>query len=1674
MTKEAFTPTPVYIVSGVGPYAIEHPFAEANDLVVQLRDDSATIILANSEFTAENTGDRGSLTLTATAAAAYDGWRMAILRTTGIEQGWEGQSAREVGLEAQLDLLTMALQDAVQRTLGTAFRLPIGEETAVLPAAPDRVGMVAGFDAGGQPVLYATSITEGLFAVQRRYETLANLVADPSLQIGMMVATQGRASVGDSGHGFYRIVAEDTGAANGVTLVQLAGIKGLAELQHCGWLAIEQGGVVNGVEASAAMQATWDALVAWKDAQPNDPDITLTGHSRGTLQNQVVFARKFDGTRVDGAHLDLTGSYFTAVSGGNLGPTKHMLRIRTGGITRLGTLNGGKFAAGVDFFGMNGGRAYHVEIINFKGTGARVRGSSGSFVLNDIKAREYIQSDPEFNDQANYTAVGLSVEDGDFTCFGGNVLYCHKLYHMAPNAVGVHIVAAHPTNGNPNFKPGSEPVYVVMLAQSNGLGHSDATGGDHTVADGLFVHNGDFETHGDAWAPIAFGTYPFDRGAAPHANSPLVHLANKIKADTGRDVYVKLVAHGGRKLENWLLPETKAANGWTSNDEFTEFMYPDIRAAGVAIPGRNTPWPDVIYIQQGEANDADTPAELSAKQVALCADMRERGVFHPDTQIVIGGLVPDHPFYADFQATVALTAASVSAVSYVDSSGLTDTGDDVHFDGPSLVTLGTRAGAALTLDNLGDGAAPFADPILIHDEATRRNFFHATYFDNGVTLTNGELCLTVGHYVHNNRAVIMPPHVRIIATEADQVAEVGGYIVGLGGVGSVGFVNDPDAGTSWAGDLRGIQATYDYQASGAVVIDRHRGKVELIDAGDDPYRTFAKTAGKFVAQFRSGNQLIEQSVDPATGVQTTSAQDFRVYRQGQTNRVLVGAGGVGFGEVAGEGGKLEMWAGDAQRWHIQNGGTMRPHLDNTHNLGGAARRVAEAFVRALRPGSGAPIWTAGTGSPEGALAAPVGSLYLAEDGGAGSTAWIKESGTGNTGWVGIGAAGGLPAGLASIGGLTVAADRMLYTTGSNTFASTALTARARALLTAADGDAALKAIGAPVFASRADLVAWWATNHASVPTGALVHDGTVFYRKVAASAAIADLTNLVAAGDWFADHMAANLVPDTTDMSAAVAAVLAVSDQCHFLNATYRIASQVVVSTNRKALAGHGEASRLSIDTADGVSGGIWFAHASPAVPGNKGPGNCEMRGLIVSRKDGDDLGASVRATRTVNFRITDCQFWGGSPDVLLEGCESTEFRRYGNSPINTFPSIQPASVIQTDWQYSDLSRVTGFSTRIYESALSSSTASDEPYEATILNEASDVMVLSQVYFGSSKIDILLRPNAGGESVSGVQIADCHNDGGGAAFIGNNTAIRLDTTTAGAGDIKVVHLTGHRIQAQRIAIDVAEGADGQIEGVEYTGGLVANTGENILRVRGNANGGTFFARMTGVELFRWGRDYIDNENPFAAFDLDECAGAVLTGCDIDAESAIVGSALAEAGANGAAYFRLGGACTIRNMAPASYPLIGGTAANFLLTDLGEDTLYPEWSAGFKGPLGSITSQRIGDFTEDHRAGPFYCDLSSVAGGPSYLGAGSFAQGFVHRGNASARIYTMARTSNNATHFQWWIGYREAATGIVTWREMSAGRAAFVADADGTDLASLAGSIDALRDALVTARMMAAS
>lgn len=60
---------------------------------------------------------------------------------------------------------------------------------------------------------------------------------------------------------------------------------------------------------------------------------------------------------------------------------------------------------------------------------------------------------------------------------------------------------------------------------------------------------------------------------------------------------------------------------------------------------------------------------------------------------------------------------------------------------------------------------------------------------------------------------------------------------------------------------------------------------------------------------------------------------------------------------------------------------------------------AQHAALSFKQGSAGPTWSSGSGSPEGAVTAPIGSLFSRTDGGAATSLYVKESGAGNTGWV---------------------------------------------------------------------------------------------------------------------------------------------------------------------------------------------------------------------------------------------------------------------------------------------------------------------------------------------------------------------------------------------------------------------------------------------------------------------------------------------------------------------------------------------------------------------------------------------------------------------------------------------------------------------------------------------------
>lgn len=700
-----------------------------------------------------------------------------------------------------------------------------------------------------------------LSLVRWTFDTPAAAKTDMRLAVGDVIETRGRVTVGDLGGWFYTVKPAET-AVDGYVDHRLD--NGLAlVLDHGSVFHAEWAGAVQGIEVSAQMNAAFAHIRDWKAANGN-PDIEFVHSSTCTLANQVVLATA-GGARLTGVNVDFSNSSLSAAPGGNLSATVAMLLVKIRGDGQWGQLYGAKFAAGYDFTACAGSRFYNPAAVHFKGFGVKVDGAAGSMVISYMLLNEYDPADVEFNGQENFTARGLDARTGDWICVAANVKWCLDPLYVGPEAVGIHFIDCHWVNGNPNYDAGSEPIVILGMGQSNMVGNASSTTGSHTIASGVYVWNGDFDTHGTAFIPAAFGTAPFNVGADPWANNLMIHAANSLKAATGRDVYIIMVADGGRKIECFLTPEMLAANGWTSAVNFTPFMYPDIVAACEAVPDRVSPFPDLILWQQGEANSGDTMAAYRSKLHALIDDLSAHGVLYGgNTKMTIGGLVPVNAFYADHKTACESAAGSYSYVKYIQTTGLADT-DGLHFTGAALVTLGTAHAEAFAFPSAAAGGPPFINPSLVNNNALRVNHFHGNYFDNGISHDKqGTMAIRHGHVVKNNRAAITGPNIRVYATQVDQVAAPGFSVMNLGGRCTVGFVDTDDF--NWAGDWSFVEDKYPSMDNDNTVTNAARTVHNMFSGNLTAASVWnARSQGNFRIEWASEGFNLTEIYNPATG-----------------------------------------------------------------------------------------------------------------------------------------------------------------------------------------------------------------------------------------------------------------------------------------------------------------------------------------------------------------------------------------------------------------------------------------------------------------------------------------------------------------------------------------------------------------------------------------------------------------------------------------------------------------------------------------------------------------------------------------------------------------------------------------------------------------------------------------
>lgn len=164
-----------------------------------------------------------------------------------------------------------------------------------------------------------------------------------------------------------------------------------------------------------------------------------------------------------------------------------------------------------------------------------------------------------------------------------------------------------------------------------------------------------------------------------------------------------------------------------------------------------------------------------------------------------------------------------------------------------------------------------------------------------------------------------------------------------------------------------------------------------------------------VANLTAGRDIATKQITSTVSGATTAVEGWNI-TNGVASAIFMTTGatyayrGVGANNIwLGTNGGNDMYIGASTANVLRLGSNAFSYLEvgTTGNISIiSGNLVFSAANKTIEfAGNGSVIWRTGAGTPEGAVTAPVGSLFTRTDGGANTTLYVKESGTGNTGWV---------------------------------------------------------------------------------------------------------------------------------------------------------------------------------------------------------------------------------------------------------------------------------------------------------------------------------------------------------------------------------------------------------------------------------------------------------------------------------------------------------------------------------------------------------------------------------------------------------------------------------------------------------------------------------------------------
>jgi len=517
-----------------------------------------------------------------------------------------------------------------------------------------------------------------------------------------------------------------------------------------------------------------------------------------------------------------------------------------------------------------------------------------------------------------------------------------------------------------------DTIRILGIGQSNMIGRPDTsvTHGivtwDSTSNNKVLVFNLEIGRWQVATESNCHGVWG-DLYGAVSANNAVWQFAKELQRRTGKVVKYVISARGGRALSYW------TGGTYPMTGEGEDSITTHVARSGIASF-------DVVIWDQGESDIANASYETQFRNFFL-RDIRNRSWFSSYKPVIITGMPVTNAKYISFNERLLklvdltdpyLNIAQTDSLALVTNDPFSP-GDNVHFTGVALQQLGAR----------------YFNAFVNTPKAAKGGLFDLAWRDVIVNAKGNTIQLDS------------------IAGRIDVAADKTFYIE----------KNEP----GWVGRFEPYQYL-EYTANGDPRIEMRSFVGNDVDAPGDitqnlgsprlgsihfrGYKNGAWRRGASIAVFPDsvGSSFVSGMMRFSTGPNINGFfvgdSQFTLSQKGQSSGLGILVPDSDAAWQVDQINKVNYWGGSS-RIYSKFKNTILAVQDASeysfyHNPASNTTRILGSIYRNSTDTNG---WFTGTGSPEGAVTASVGSLYTRTDGQAGTTLYVKESGTGNTGWI---------------------------------------------------------------------------------------------------------------------------------------------------------------------------------------------------------------------------------------------------------------------------------------------------------------------------------------------------------------------------------------------------------------------------------------------------------------------------------------------------------------------------------------------------------------------------------------------------------------------------------------------------------------------------------------------------